>query len=240
MSNKISSFCLLAGLLGLLAACAPQNTETIRVRNEVNQVGFYPNQTGIIYEYLPEDAPLDAQRVIQRIEGPRTVSGELLTLSRTIGRGFDLSSYRIYNDQGVFLRREDGPGYSMTLSPALQEYPPAQELRVGKVWQGRSNVKVLYPETSSRSNISSFTTEYTYTVVDKRTISLERGEERLGSFEVYVLNLEGEQINAAGTVLQRVEKEIWFSPYIGEVLTSEGGLLIASNLGIGTLVFGGE
>lgn len=224
------------GLLLVLAACAPP-TKSVGTSVDVGEVSFYPRQTGVIHEYLPEDASDTQPRLIQRILGPRLAQRYIASVS--IGRGLDITSYRSYTNQGVFLHRQDGPGYSMTLDPPLREYPGANALQAGATWQGSSTVTINYTESNNAPEI--FTMNYLYSVVDRRMVNLERGDDLLGRFDTFVISLEGERLADDGRLVQRIEQDIWFSPYIGEILTKEGGLLIASNVrNIGELRYRSE
>lgn len=227
---------ILATLLMFLVACAPP-TQSLGASVEVGEVSFYPRETGIIYEYLPEDAPDTQPRLVQRVLGPRLAQRHIASVS--VGRGIDITSYRSYSSQGVFLHRQDGPGYSMTLEPALQEYPAASTLQVGATWQGSSTVTIRYTE--SNHETVTFVMNYLYNVVDRRIVNLERGEDLLGRFDAFIISLEGERLAEDGSLVQRIEQDIWFTPYIGEILTKEGGLLIASNVrNIGELQYRSE
>lgn len=233
--KRIYIFILFSSMM-LLASCAPP-AQSVGASVDVDKVSFYPRETGIVHEYLPEDAADNQPRLVQRVLGPRLA--QRYTASVSVGRGIDVTSYRSYTNQGVFLHRQDGPGYSMTLEPPLQEYPAANAMQVGATWQGSSTVTIRYTESGNEA--VTFTTNYLYNVVDRRRVNLERGEDLLGRFDAFIISLEGERLAEDGSLVQRIEQDIWFTPYIGEILTKEGGLLIASNVrNIGELQYRSE
>lgn len=214
--------CLLAVLL---AACAPRSEpRRADVQQLSENLSFYPRQTGAQWQYLPSGEPLDSPRLVRRVEGPLVIGGERLVAWRLVGRGIERRSYKAYRDDGVFVHREDGPGYILTYDPPLQELPAAGALRVGQSWQGSTRATLRYTETSVRDPIVNFEVQYRYDVVDRRVVSVEAGR-----FEVFVINLEGEQRDDDGAVRQRLQQQSWFTPYVGEVLTADEFTLVATN-----------
>ncbi|MDZ7704282.1 MAG: hypothetical protein U5L04_07370 [Trueperaceae bacterium] len=214
--------CLLAATL---AACAPRSEpRRADVQQLSENLSFYPRQTGAQWQYLPSGEPLNSPRLIRRVEGPLVIGGERLIAWRLVGRGIERRSYKAYQNDGVFIHREDGPGYILTYDPPLQELPAPAALRVGQSWQGSTQATLRYTETSSRDPVVTFEVHYRYDVVDRRVVSVEAGR-----FEVFVINLEGEQRDDDGTVRQRLQQQSWFTPYVGEVLTADEFTLVATN-----------
>ena len=66
--------------------------------------------------------------------------------------------------------------------------------------------------------------EYRYTVVDRRTVTLAAG-----TFEVFVIDFVTRTFDEEGTVLEELTQETWFSPFVGEVRTSDELFLVTAN-----------
>ena len=62
-----------------------------------------------------------------------------------VGRGLDVSSFKQYRPEGVFVLREVRPGTQLTFDPPLQELPAQDALRLGARWGGESSCKYLLP-----------------------------------------------------------------------------------------------
>ncbi len=223
--NPTLKFPLLLALLGLLAACAPSaEPERVTVEQLSGPVSFYPHETGAVWQYLPDGDPLNAMRLFQQVEGPTLVQGELWTAWRTVGRGLDITSLRQYRDDGVYLLRELRPGTQITFDPPLQEFPAAGALQVGASWGGETTASLYFPQATADDQNASLTVEYTYAVVDKRGVTVAAG-----TFDVFVLNFESRTRDAEGRVLETLNQELWFAPFVGEVRTELGYFLIETN-----------
>ncbi len=209
-----------------MVSCLPAtgNGSKVTVEELDQPSSFYPHQTGITWEYLPDGSSLDTQRVIRRVQGPKVLGGERYIVTSILGLGLNLLSYKQYRASGVFLSREEGPGYELNLNPPIKELPAQDDLRVGASWQGRSSAEIYFTEAPPHKNRINFTTEYAYTVVDKRTVRLNVGE-----FNVYVINLESRKLGEEGEILETLRSEIWFSPYIGEVRNQYDLVLVGGN-----------
>ncbi|MEZ4607587.1 MAG: hypothetical protein R2865_12520 [Deinococcales bacterium] len=192
------------------------------VEEASRQPSFYPHETGLSWEYLPNGASLDADRLFQRIEGPKVINGEIYIVTRSAGRGTDTSSFRQYRDDGVYFAREEGPGYILSLNPPIKEFPASADLRVGQSWEGQSEAHITFTETGASRKDVNFITQYRYTVVDKRQVRLEAGQ-----FEVYVINLESRRL-VEGQEAEVLHQEVWFSPFVGEVRNEADQVLIAT------------
>ncbi len=218
------SFLMLLGLL--LSSCLPATDNGPKVTiEELNQSSsFYPHQTGLTWEYLPDGGDLNSQRAIMRVQGPKVIDGERYIVTNISGRGLDVSSYKKYLADGVFVSREEGPGYVLSLDPPIKELPAQGNLRVGVSWRGSSKAEIHFTDAPPNKNKTSFTTEYVYTVVDKRLVRLNVGE-----FEVYVINLESRKLGEEDKVLETLHTEIWFSPFVGEVRNQYDFVLVGGN-----------
>ena len=217
------SLLLLLGLL--LAACAPSaEPERVRVEQLSGPVSFYPHETGAVWQYLPDGDPLNATRLFQKVEGPTLVQGELWTAWRTVGRGLDITAFRQYGDDGVYLLREIRPGTQITFTPPLQEFPAPGALQVGASWGGETTASLFFPQATAEDQNASLTVQYTYAVVDRRKVSVAAG-----TLDVFVLNFESSTRDAEGKPLETLSQELWFAPFVGEVRTELGYFLIEKN-----------
>lgn len=213
-------------LVLLLAACAPSaDGPRVTVAQLTEPVGYYPQQTGATWQYLPSNALLDEARVFQRVEGPTVLDGQVWIAWRLVGRGLDVISYRQYRPDGVFLRRELRPGTEIDFDPPIREYPSEGSLRVGATWSGQTTASVVYPEARPENRSASLTLDYTYTVVDQRRVSIASGD-----FEVFVINFTSRTTDEFATVLEEFTQELWFAPFVGEVRTEQGFFLVESNV----------
>lgn len=210
-----------------LAACAPSVLEQ---RTEVQQlaaaVSFYPQEAGATWEYLPAGASLGEPRLLQTVEGPTVVGGELWIVTREAGLGIDNRWYRQYRPEGVFLQREVRPGQQIVYDPPVQEYPAEAELRVGATWGGDTTATVLYSEaTAPEEQRQSYQVEYRYTVVDRRPVTVEAG-----TYTVFVIDFEARFMDDARNVLETQKLSTWFTPYLGEVKSEHDFYLVATNV----------
>lgn len=224
MNQKMALFMALF-LLGVIG-CAPGSGDPGRV--EVEQVTgpaeFYPHQTGAIWYYLPSGERLDATRVARRVEGPTMIGGRRLVASREVGRGRDNSEFRDYRADGVFVVRRTRPGALIEFDPPLQEWPAEGELRVGSSWAGETTAELTFTEARPENRRQTLKVRYACEVVDRRTVSVVAG-----SFAVFVTNCERESINDDGETVETLRQEIWFAPFIGEIRTDTGDILVDTN-----------
>ena len=212
----------------VLSSCVPTTSSTeekpVVAVEEINRpLSFYPQETGATWHYLPNGASIDANKSIERVEGPRVVSGKRFIVSKILGRGLDITTYKEYQPDGVYFSREEGPGYILNLNPPIREYPSEAEMRVGMSWRGSSQAELIFTDAGTQNPVINFQTDYVYTVVDKRPVRLDIGE-----FEVYVIDLESRRIaeNQAVEVLNQV---IWFTPYIGVVRNEFDQVLVGGS-----------
>lgn len=213
-------------LLLLVAACAPQAPDPgrVEVQQLAQELTYYPRQTGIVWSYLRDGERLDAAPVLQRVEGPVMLGGEVLIATRLVGRGLDTTYYRRYGASGVHLVRETRPGAVIDYDPPIQELPPEGTLRAGSSWGGTTTARLFFPEARPENQRAELRLDYRYSVVDRRAVNVGAG-----SFEVYVINLVAEQFGEDGERAEAVQQELWFAPFVGEVRTRTGYLLVDSN-----------
>jgi len=208
-------------LVLLLAACAPapSGPRPAEARFE-GPVSFYPHETGLQWRYLPEGVPLDAPSYTLRVEGLGSFVGVPGIQFRFFGRGQDRVYYRQFGDFGVKLL---GYEEKITLSrvefnPPFLEYPPASVLAVGYRWGGRSRVKSYFVLPNGVEKQAELDLDYRFEVLAKRKVSVPAG-----IFDAYVIRFSAQSGD------ERIESELWFVPYVGEVRTREGLVLIERN-----------
>lgn len=210
-------------LLLALAACAPSaEAPRVDVEQLSEPISYYPFQTGARWEYLPDGARLSDPSTVVRIEGPTVVSGAVWVAWHARGRGLDQMSYRDNRPSGVFLLREERLGTTFTFDPPLQEYPPAAQLRVGANWSGSTSVHLSADGGRQQRTL---VVDYVYTVVDKRPVTTPAGQ-----FEVFVIDFTSRTFDDEGTITEELTQQTWFAPYVGEVRTRNGHLLVNSNV----------
>lgn len=220
---RIALLSIIAGLV--LAACAPAADERVTVEQLTEPVTFYPSQTGARWEYLPDGARVSDPRLVRTIQGPSVLDGEVWVAWRTSGRGLDQTSFRQVTSDGVFLKRRLRPGTVITFDPPIQEFPPQSQLRVGATWAGETTAVLEFPQANPENRRASLDLTYTYTVVDRRTVTLLAGE-----FETFVVNLVTRTFDEDGTIVEELQQETWFVPYVGEVRIDSGHYLVDSNV----------
>lgn len=210
-----------------LVACAPQRADPgrVEVRQLAEALSYYPHQTGATWSYLRDGEPLDALPVVQRVEGPVMLAGEVLVATRLVGRGLDSLFYRRYGANGVFLVRETRPGAVIDYQPPIQEMPAENSLAVGSSWGGTTTARLFFPDARPDNQRAELRLDYRYSVVDRRAVEVSAG-----SFKVYVINLVAEEIGGEGERAETVQQELWFAPFMGEVRTRSGFLLVDSNV----------
>ncbi len=211
-------------LLLILAACAPAAGEPPRVEVEqlTEPISFYPFQAGARWEYLPDRARLNDPTTVVQVEGPTVVGTDVWVAWRARGRGLDQVSFRQARPDGIYLLREERLGTTFTFDPPLQEYPAPALLRVGATWSGESAVH-LSADGGKQQRTLPF--DYVYTVVDRRTVTLPGGE-----FDVFVIDFTSRTYDDDGNVTEELTQQTWFAPYVGEVRTRTGQVLVDSNV----------
>lgn len=225
MHMRRTSFGFALAVAILLAACAPSVEERVGVQQLTEPVTFYPHQTGARWEYLPDGARVSDPRLVQTVEGPTVLDGEVWIAWRIAGRGSNLTSFRQTRADGVFLKQRVRPGTVITFDPPIQEFPAQSELRVGAIWSGETTANLTFSEAEPGNQTATLELSYTYTVVDRRTVTLLAGE-----FEVFVVNLVSRTFDENGGIVEELQQATWFSPFVGEVRTDNEYFLVASNV----------
>lgn len=212
-------------LLALLAACAPA-TEAPRVEVEqlTQAVSYYPAQAGATWQYLPSGASLTDPRFTRRIEGPTLIDGEIWVAVRSEGLGLEMTEFKQFRPDGVYLLRRIRPGDEVTFDPPIRQFPAEGTLRVGASWSGQTTARVFFPGARPENQRATVEIDYLYTVVDRRTVNLHAG-----TFEVYVINFVTRTRNDDGGIADSLTQELWFAPYVGEIRTEQGFFLVATN-----------
>lgn len=209
-------------ILSLLAACAPAPAERVSVVQTTRPPTYYPHPTGAFWRYLPEGEAEDVPALVQQVEGPTVIGGERLTAWRATGRGLETRTYRDYRESGVYIARETGPGYVTTISPPIREWPQAGTLRVGSSWGGEAVATVTFTEADAQEEVR---LEYRFEVVDERSI-----ETTAGAFEVFVIAFESRSYGPDRQTEETLRQEVWFTPFVGEVRTDNGLVLVETNV----------
>ena len=217
-----------------VSACTPttQSDDRVGVLQLTDPITYYPFQTGAAWEYLQQGARLTDPRTTVVVEGPTVVDNGVWIGWRLIGPAREKRSYRQVNANGVFLHSEVRLGITtLTYDPPIQEYPPQGSLRVGALWTGETDVTLqLYD--GSEPEVRHLA--YTYTVVDRRTVTVPAGK-----VDVFVINLTSRLFDEDGTQVDEETYETWFSPYVGEVRLNTGHVLMRSNVPALTETAGG-
>lgn len=212
--------------LASFTACAP-STEEGEAEGRTEPTGplsYVPTETGAAWAYLPNGAPLSDPRMTVTVEGPTVLDGNVVTAWHQVGRGFDVTYYRRHDEEGTFLVREERPGTILTFDPPIRELPSGP-LRVGETWSGETTATLRFPEAEATNRRQELDIQWVTTVVDRRTVDVVAGE-----FEVFVLNFTSRTTDEDGDVVDELTQETWFSPYLGEVRTENGFVLVESNL----------
>ena len=208
-------------LTSLLTACPPAPSAPVPKASEgsnISTVTFYPYQNGLEWRYLSPGDPVTLPPYVRKATGA-TLLGDLpVQTSNQVGRGTDTTWYRTYSEGGVFLNGIAKPGLKVLISPAWREYPASSEWRPGLRWSGSSTLTVLDETGKERQKL---TGSYVYTVLEQRDVTVNGL-----SYRVWVVN---RQIAGEAKNLFPDSSDFWFVPYVGEVKTPEGLLLLGTN-----------
>lgn len=213
-------------VLGLLTACTPvTNQKKVEVKQLSEPVSYYPHQVGASWTYLEPGEPMDAPPVVSIVQGPTVIDGDLWIETQQAGRGLDVKWFRQYRPDGVYLLKELRPGMEVSFDPPLREMPAEDTMRVGTSWTGQSTATIYYPEAKPKDQYQRYAFDYTYTVVDQRPVNSQAGD-----FKVYVINMVARMTDAEGNKIDEVTQAFWFTPFVGEVMTENGYVLVATNV----------
>lgn len=213
-------FALLSALL-MLSACAPRQQVQLpapaQAQTAIRSASFYPDSAGMQWTYIPENEassdPYTLQALGQSLFGVSQVQATQLK-----GRGAQQTWYRQTSDAGQRLLGFSKPGVVVTLTPPLPEYPAASALGLGATWSGSSRVIV---RAEDGRLLQSGTVTALYKVLEQRQVTVNKQ-----SYTVWVIS---RQMNDDLGGLFPASQSIWFTPYVGEVRTAEGLLLMGRN-----------
>ena len=219
----------LIGLLLSVAACTPPAVQNVTTTVTSDQVSYYPSQSGLVWSYLKPGEPLDTAPYIVRIEGPTSYQSKVLTALRFIGRGQERFYYREFDQSGVKLWGEGSPEfYQITYDQPVQEYPPEATLAAGKTWTGSTTASLVTKEGTRRVR---------FTYISKVVIK-EKFKVRDTEYDAFLIlrdnRLEYLDLSAADAAKPQFQpilesQRIRFVPFIGEVETREGLVLVNYN-----------
>jgi hypothetical protein len=210
----------------MIAACAPvPDPGRVAVQQLVATPSFYPQETGIQWAYLRDGALLDDPRYIETIEGPAVLDGDVWIAFRLVGGGQDVTHYRQFRSDGVYLRRQVRPGATIDFDPPIREMPAESELRVGLTWRGETVADQRYPSAAPGLQRISVPVEYVYTVVDRRPVSVAGA-----SYDVFVVDRTVRQYDDTGAVTEELVRTTWFEPFVGTVRHENGWFLVETNV----------
>jgi hypothetical protein len=182
------------------------------------ETSFYPNAAGLTWQYIKESTSADAPKYKLEVLGPSLFHGKTLTAIRFVGNASDQTYYREFSSTGVkyygFSIAQTG---DVTFQPAIQEYPAANELKIGAIWGGETTV--TEPNLADPSKPKSYKISYTYTVLARQQFKVA---EKV--YDTYRIAYE-----VISSPTQRSTQTIHFTPSVGEVRTKEGLLLLGKN-----------
>lgn len=222
--NKLTRSTLIALITTLtLAACSPATTppSTADATSAPTSVSFYPLNTGLEWNYHRTGEPLTNTPIKTRATGPITHNGVTLLRKTTSGRGISTTRYYSNTSNGLYLHREDRPGTIITYEPPIHHMPAREQLMRGTTWTGATTSTITFPDAPPKNRIETVQLQYEYTVVDQRKVSTPAG-----TFEAFIINRTAIDTTNNTTVTQ----EFWFSPYVGELRTTENLILTARNI----------
>jgi len=221
--------CALAVALALAAACAPAaDPGRVDVQQLVAPPSFYPQETGMRWSYLRDGASLDAPRPVETVEGPAVLDGEVWIAFRLFGAGQDVTHYRQFRPDGVYLKRQTRPGGSFTFDPPIRELPAEGELRVGARWSGTTNARGDFPAAPVGQRRFAQEIQYAYTVVDRRPVVVVGRE-----YDVFVISRTARTVDESGELVDELTQQIWFAPGVGKVRHENAWFLIETNFEAG-------
>jgi hypothetical protein len=211
------------GLVLALVACAPQTPTRVTGQTGTgSSVAFYPSQSGAIWQYLKDGERGDSAPYTLRIEGPQSYNGRILTGMRFLGRGQDISYFRQFDERGVQLIAQGSTNfYDLVYETPILEYPPQKDMVVGKTWSGTSNATLTIPKQAVQK------LRYTYQF---RVVAKEKYRVATTDYDAFLILRDNRLEDLSGKSDPVIESQrIRFVPFIGEVQTREGLVLINYN-----------
>jgi len=229
MVMRVHKILPLIAVLLSVAACVPPAVQNVTTTVAADQVSYYPSQSGLVWSYLKPGEPLDTAPYIVRIEGPTSYQSKVLTALRFIGRGQERFYYREFDATGVKLWGEASPEfYQITYDQPVQEYPSEATLAVGKTWTGSTTAQLVTKEGTRKMR---------FTYISK-VVTREKFKIRDTEYNAFLIlrdnRLEYLDLTAAESAKPQFQpilesQRIRFVPYIGEVETREGLVLVNYN-----------
>ncbi|GGM01317.1 hypothetical protein GCM10010841_07390 [Deinococcus aerophilus] len=204
-----------------LGSCAPRTSgpaPTVQASTPVSAVSFYPHEPGLGWSYLLEGEPTTTTPYVLRTLGPTIYAGQNADALQLTGRGADQTWYRTFSAAGVQLLGLRKPGVNVRLDPPWLEYPAETGWKVGLNWRGQSGVTISGDDGKVQAQ---GTLNYSYTVQERRPVDTPAGK-----FDVWVVT---RQVSDTVGGLFPATQQLWFTPYVGEVRTPEGLLLVRRN-----------
>jgi hypothetical protein len=225
--GMLRHFTIVLALLVLAAACAPAvESPRLEVQQLTEPPSFYPHETGARWVYVRDGAAIDGIRYVETVEGPAVIDGDVWIASRLVGGGQDVTHYRQYRADGVYLRRQTRPGATIDFVPPIREYPAQGELRVGTTWRAETVADQHYPSAAPGLRRLSVPVEYVYTVIDERPVNVAGSE-----YRVFVIDRTVRQYDDDGAVADQLSRTTWFAPFVGTVRHENGWFLVETNVG---------
>ena len=220
--NRQATLILGLVLLTTLAACAPQAGRVTGQTTSGASTAFYPNQSGAAWQYLKDGERADSSPYTLRVEGPQSYNGRILTGMRFIGRGQDIGFFRQFDERGVRLVAQGSTNfYNLAFEEPVLEYPPEKELVVGRSWSGVTLATLTLPKQSPQK------LKYTYQF---RVAAKEKYTVGSTVYDAFLILRDNRLEDPTGKTDPVIESQrIRFVPYIGEVQTREGLVLINYN-----------
>jgi hypothetical protein len=208
------------GLLSCVPTQEPAKPPKPPVESGVvgGETSFYPNAAGLTWQYIKESTSADAPKYKLEILGPSLFHGRTLTAIRFVGNASDQTYFREFSSSGVkFYGFSIAQTGDVTFDPAIQEYPAANDLKIGATWGGETTV--TEPNLADPSKPKSYKISYTYTVLARQQFKV--AEKVYDTFRI--------AYEVISSPTQRSTQTIHFTPSVGEVRTKEGLLLLGKN-----------
>ncbi|MFN3267308.1 MAG: hypothetical protein ACK41E_10785 [Deinococcales bacterium] len=210
------------GFLLMVVSCAPASPPTVGGQTTGGTVAFYPNQSGAVWQYLKDGERADSPPYQLRVEGPQSFNGRILTGMRFLGRGHDIYYYRQFDERGVQLISQGSTNfYELVYDTPVLEYPPQKELVVGKTWSAVTLVTL----TQARQPAQRLRYTYSFRVAAKEKYKIGNTE-----YDAFLILRDNRLESVDGKTEPLIEAQrIRFVPFIGEVRTREGLVLVSYN-----------
>jgi len=216
-------------LLAVTGACAPAaDPGRVAVQQLTAALSFYPQETGARWTYLRDGARLDDPRYVETIAGPAVLEGDVWIAFRLVGGGQDVTHYRQFRDDGVYLRRQTRPGGSFTFDPPIRELPAAGDLRLGVTWSDSTVATGNFPGAPLGRRTFTHSIDYVYAVIDQRPVTVGGRV-----YDVLVIDRTARTFDDLGAVVEEVSQQIWFAPGVGKVRHENGWFLVDTNFAAG-------